>query len=341
MKLRILAGAVAAAALGFSAPVQAQDKPVEWKLSHYLPGTHPLPQAFARWAESIGKASGGTLKVTPYPAEQLGKAFDQYNMARDGIAEITLMSPGYTPGRFPIGEATALPFLISHGDRGTRSVDEFYRNYAEREMKDVRYCHGSVHHPGTLHTSKKKVLLPSDMKGLKIRPAGGTVGAFVVMLGGTTVQASPPEARQVLERGVADGITFPWDSVMFFKLDEIVKYHMNVALYTSHQILVMNKAAYAKLSDAQKKVIDQHCTADEAVKAVTAWNKVESEGMPKLKAKAGHDVYDLSPEQLAEWRKAAEPMYQRWADMVKKAGHDPQAVLADLKATLKKNDAAY
>jgi len=340
MKKSILAAAIAAAGAVASA-ASAQDKAVEWKLSHYLPPTHPLSQAFLPWTESLSKATGGTLKVTVYPSEQLGKAFDGYNTARDGIAEVSLMSPGYTPGRFPIGNATALPFLISNGDTGTRAVDEWYRKYAATEMKDVKYCIGFVHDPGALHLAKKKVVLPADMKGLKIRPAGGTVGAFMVQLGATTVNASPPEARQVLERGVADGITFPWNSIIIFRIDQVVKFHMNVPFYTSHQMFVINKAAYDKLADGQKKAVDEHCSPDWAVKVVSPWNKWEAEGRAKMKGLDGHEVYDLTPAQIAEWRKAADTMHQTWADTVKKAGGDPKAAMDELQAALKKHNAAY
>jgi hypothetical protein len=73
------------------------------------------------------KESGGTI----FPAEQLGKAFDHYDMAHDGIADVTWVSPGYQPGRLviatmgdgsymfanpvtchPIAEAMHLPVLV-------------------------------------------------------------------------------------------------------------------------------------------------------------------------------------------------------------------------------------
>ena len=54
---------------------------------------------------------------------------------------------------------------------------------------------------------------------------------MVTALGGTNVQASAPEARDVLERGVADAITFPWGSIILFGIDKVVKYHMDVPLY--------------------------------------------------------------------------------------------------------------
>jgi TRAP-type C4-dicarboxylate transport system substrate-binding protein len=333
--------AVCGIAFSIGLMTAAHAQTTEWRLAHYLPPAHPLSQAINEWAKAIETSSGGTLKVTVFPSEQLGKAFDGYSMARDGIAEISFMSPGYTPGRFPIGEATALPFLIATGDGGSRAVDEWYRQYAAKEMNDAHYCVGFVHDPGALHLTNKKVMVPDDVKGLKIRPAGGTVGAFMFQLGATNVQASPPEARQILERGLADGITFPWNSVLLFKLEDVVKLHMNVPLYTSHQMFVINNAAYAKLSGAAKKAIDDNCTPDGAVRLAAPWAKWEAEGRIKIKALAGHEVYDLSPDQLAQWQKAAGPIRDKWADSVRKAGYDPTEVMNNLTTALKRSNAAF
>ena len=70
------------------------------------------------------------------------------------------------------------------------------------------------------------------------------MGAFVTLLGGTNVQASAPEAREVLERGVADAITFPWGSIMLFGIDKVVKYHMDMPFWTGTFVWVMNKDEY-------------------------------------------------------------------------------------------------
>ena len=58
-----------------------------------------------------------------------------------------------------------------------------------------------------------------------------------------------------------------------------------------------------------------------------------------MKALDGHEVYELTPDQLAEWKKAVKPLHDSWAEAVKKAGGDPAAIDADLQATLKKYDA--
>jgi TRAP-type C4-dicarboxylate transport system substrate-binding protein len=305
-----------------------------------VPAQHPLNPSLQAWAEDIKKASGGTINATLFPSEQLGKAFDHYDMARDGIADFSYVNPGYQPGRFPIMAGASLPFLFANAKGGTAAIDAWYREYAATEMKDVKFCFAFVHDPGTFHT-RKKIALPSDLKGMKIRPATSTIGQMVTSLGGTNVQASAPEARDMLERGVADALTFPWGSVVLFGIDKVVKYHMDVPLYVTPFVWVMNKDKYNAMSTAQKKVIDDHCTNQWAVKSASPWADFEHAGIQKLKSDPAHEVYTITAEQLGEWKKAAEPVVAAWAEGVKKAGGDPDAVLKDLKATLAKHNSAY
>src|ERR1044072_4987949 len=142
----------------FQAPAApAQDPPVQLRFSRWVPVAHPMHPAAVSWAESIEKASNGSIKIVIFPAQQLGKAFDHYNMARDAIADIAHVNPGYEPGRFPIVAAVELPFLFSNAKEGSAALDAWYRRYAEREMKDVRYCLAFAHDPGSFHLTPQKV----------------------------------------------------------------------------------------------------------------------------------------------------------------------------------------
>src|SRR3954464_14036232 len=322
-------------------PALAQEKNFELKLSHWVPASHPLQKALEDWGTAVEKESGGTVKSKVFPAQQLGKAFDHYDMARDGIADVTYINPGYQPGRFPIIGAGELPFLMANAKGGSSALDAWYRKYATAEMKDVKFCLAFVHDPGTFHSRSKKIMVPGDIKGMKIRPAHATIAAFVTQLGGTNVQSSAPEVRDILEKGVADAVTFPWGSIPLFGIDKVVKYHMEVPLYVTTFAWVMNKATYGQMSATQKKVIDDHCTNEWAGKVAGPWADFEHAGIAKLKGEAGHEVYTISDAQLAEWKKAAEPLEKSWADAVKKAGGDPDAVMKELKASLGKYSAAY
>jgi len=327
------------AALLSCAAVQAQDKPVNLKLSSWLPAQHPLNPSFIAWADDIKKASGGTISATLFPSEQLGKAFDHYDMARDGIADFTYVNPGYQPGRFPVMAGAGLPFLFANGKSGSAAIDAWYRQYAAKEMKDVKFCFAFIHDPGAFH-SKKKLLSPADVKGLKVRPATSTIGQMDTLLGGTNVQASAPESRDMLERGVADAITFPWGSLSLFGIDKVVNFHMDVPLYTTPFVWVMNKDKYEAMSTAQKKVIDEHCTTEWAEKVAAPWADFEFAGRAKLAAMPGHESYKLTAEQTQAWRNAVAPLEAQWAADVGKTGVDAKAAMESLKANLAKYKAA-
>ena len=290
--MRRLALATAMAALLAAGSALAQDKPVQLKMSSWVPPAHPLNPAFTAWAKDIEKESNGTITATLFPSEQLGKAVDHYDMARDGIADLAYVNPGYQPGRFPVIAAGELPFLMENADGGTEALDAWYRHYVAQEMKDVHFCFAFVHDPGTFH-SNKKIMLPSDISGMKIRPANATIGNLVTLLGGTNVQASAPEVRDVLERHVADAVTFPWGSVILFGIDKVVKYHMDVPLYVTTFVWVMNQAKYDAMSPAQKKVIDDHCTTDWALKVAAPWSASKPPGATSCARARPRGLQDL------------------------------------------------
>lgn len=342
--MKLLSSSVTAAlVLGLMAAsaVRAQDRPIQLRFSHWVPPTHPMHAAAVAWAESIDKASNGSIKIAIFPSQQLGRAFDHYNMGRDGIADVSHVNPGYEPGRFPIIGVVELPFLFSNGREGSAALDAWYRRYAEREMKDVRFCLAFAHDPGTLHFAKKKVVVPADMAGLKVRPPNAVIANWMTLLGATNIQASAPEIRDVLEKGVADAAGSPWGSMLLFGIDKVTKYHIDSPFYVSEQLWVLNKARYDSLSAAQKKVIDQHCSTEWALKIAAPWAEFESSGREKIKGMSGQDVYPLTPDQLAAWRKSAEPVTANWEASVRKANEDPKAIYEDLRKTLNEHKSAY
>lgn len=335
MRKTLLALALAASVT----PAFAQEKTFDLKISHWVPASHPLQKSLEDWAAAVEKASGGTIKSKVFPAQQLGKAFDHYDMARDGIADVTYVNPGYQPGRFPIIGAGELPFLISDAKGGSEGLDAWYRKYAEKEMKDVKYCLAFVHTPSSLHTRSKKVTVPDDIKGMKIRPADATIANFVTALGGTNVQSSAPEVRDIIERGVADGVFFPAGSLVLFGVDKVTKFHIEAPLYVTTFVFVINKDKYNEMSERQKKAIDDNCNVEAAGKVGAYWGAFEDAGIDKIKAEPGQEVYKLTPEQTALWKKAADPLFKTWGDGVKKTGVDPDAAMTELKASLTKYNA--
>ena len=111
------------AALGLAlglGTASAQDKTFELKLSHWVPPSHPLQKAIEQWGDDIQKASNGTITYKVYPSQQLGKAFDHYDMARDGIAKLTA-EPGQevypiSDAQLDLWKAAAVPVVKTWSD---------------------------------------------------------------------------------------------------------------------------------------------------------------------------------------------------------------------------------
>ena len=338
---RTLAAACATAVLAAGATAAgAADKVIDLKISHWLPPSHPLQKSLEEWGAAVEKASGGTLRYTVFPAQQLGKAFDHYDMARDGIADLTYVNPGYQPGRFPVIAAGELPFLMSNAKGGSEALDAWYRKYAAREMRDVKYCLAFVHDPGTFH-SNRRIAVPADVRGLKVRPADATLGTFMSGLGATNVQSSAPEVRDLLDKGVADSVLFPWGSVVLFGIDKVTKFHLEVPLYVTDFVLAFNKDRYAEMSAVQKKAIDDNCTTEMAGRIAEPWARFEHDGIARIKAEPGHEVHEPNAAELAQWKEAAVPLEKTWAANVRRAGVDPAAAMNELRNELARRGAGY
>lgn len=337
VKTCLKAALLSAAAFGATAAAGA-----DMKMSLWIPPVHPLMKDMEAWAASVQEAAGGDLTITLYPAAQLGAPQDHYDMASDGIAEMAMVAPGYSPGRFPIWGLIELPFTFANSTAGARALHEWYLDYVSVEMPDVRPCIVTMHHPGLVHTKGKEVRVPADLKGMRIRPAGPGTAQLVADMGGSTVQATLPEIRELSERGVIDGVTWPPD-VFVVGAQDVLTTHMDAPFYVTAQIHVINKAFYDGLSDKAKAAIDSHCTPEWSAKVGKGWNDVEAASLEKLKAMPGHNVYTLTDAEKAAWAEAGAPLEAEFHKRLKERypDQDPAAIHQALREKLKAHNAAY
>jgi TRAP-type C4-dicarboxylate transport system substrate-binding protein len=320
---------------------QPAEKTFNLKLSYWVPPSHLLTPGYKDWSAAIEKASKGTIKVTLFPSSQLGSGTDHYDMVKRGVADFGLINPGYTPGRFPVFAAADLPFLITDSSKAAAATHRWYKKYADKEMSDHYVCHVYSHEIATFH-SKKEIRVPADIKGLKVRTANQTIANFVTSMGGTSVQVPIMEAHETLKRGITEAITVPWDGLTHpaFKFGEVTTFTLDVPMYVSNFTHGINRAVYNSMSEAQKKAVDSVCTPEWSRLVYKHWY---ADGIKRTAdvRKSSRKLTKIGPAEVQLWRDAAKPVYDAWAAAVKNAGYNPEQVLNELKAELKKEGALF
>lgn len=310
-KTKTLALVVAVSACLQNGTALAQEATVTLKFAHWVPPTHVLAtQAIPSWMSAIEAASGGTIKFTTFPAGQLGKPTDHYDLAKDGIADVAWVNPGLNAGRFPIFAVAQLPMMVGDSLGGSKAMTEWYRGYEAQEMGDVKVCMAHMMYGSMLHT-KRKVVEPQDLKGMKIRPSSSAEATLIKLAGGSAIPGANPQAREMIERGVADGTTGVPGSQITFGVDKAVKFHLAVQLSQPTWVLVMNKNKYASLSPRQKKAIDDNCTPEAAARFAEPIAKFEHAGVSELQKI--NQVTMPTPAINAKWKALADDVKVEWA----------------------------
>jgi TRAP-type transport system periplasmic protein len=313
----------------------AQEKKINIKLSYWVPPSHLNSIGYKDWAESVQKASNGSITVTMFPSSQLGSAGDHYDMVKRGVADFGLINPGYTPGRFPVIGVADLPFMSTDSLKAAPATKTFYEKYALKEMPDHIVCHVYSHQPSTFH-SKKEIKVPADVKGLNVRSANQTIATYVTSMGGNSVQVPIMEAFETLKRGTTDAITVTWDSLTHpaFRIGTVTEFSLDTSLYVSNFTHGISRTLYNNMSDAQKKVIDDHCTPEWSARIYKHWYDDQVKREAEVRS-SGRKLTKIGPAEVALWRKAAEPVIAAWKESATKAGYNADQVLDEFKAALK------
>ena len=329
----LLAAASTLATLGLSPPAVAQEATL--RMATWLPEGHHLTQSLKAWAAQIEEASGGSL-VVALDAAPLAKPPGQYDLVRDGIADMAYHVLGYTPGSFTVLRGTELPFLSPTAEVGSQAAWDWYeRNIGTKEFPDTTLITAWVHGPGQLHT-KEQVTKLEDLKGMKLRVGGGGV-AMSEALGAVPVAMSATKAHEALLRGTADGTLFPWEAISGFKLTELVNYHLEIpgGLYATPFALVMNTSAFDELSTEHQAILRKYGGLAGAKFIGKRWDDADEKGRAEAEAN-GNTIQTLSPEEVDRWRETVAFMEDEWIEKANAEGWDGSALLADLRATIEK-----
>ena len=264
-------------------------------------------------------------------------------MARDGVADITLSVPAYTPGRYALTMVGSLPNVGISAESVSGGLWRVYEKFPDmqKEFEGVKPLAIFTTTGLQFWNTKRPIQKMGDFRGLKMHVAGSVVSDVASALGATPVPRSTAEAYQTISSGVVDGIIFTVNGIPAFKLQKILSYGTLFpgGFSKAPILLAMNPGKFNGLPKATQDAIMRVSGEKLSRHIGKVW---DGKDIPALEAvrKAGVKVTDAEPALATQITAAAEQAIDKWlANVKQKRGVDGRPFLAAFRAETKKIDA--
>ena len=325
-----LAGLVAAA---FAAPALAQT-PLTY--SSWVPPTHHLTIWQQNWAADVEKATAGRVKFQGLPKAPAA-APGTFDAVKDGLVDLSYVTASYTPARHILPLMAELPGAGNTAEINSVAYSRIHWKLFQKvgEYKGVKLLAVWTHGPGQMFT-KKPITKIDDIKGLKIRTGGGIAEAVANAIGASAFVKPAPESYELMNSGVADGVFFPFESIVSFKLESVIGQATVFpgGMYSSAFGFFMNEDKWNKIAKQDQDIIEKFSGEYAARSNGKSWDAADLKGIDALKG-ANSKIVQADKALVGEVQKRSAAIIDDW---IKKASAkvDAKAALAEFHEELKK-----
>jgi tripartite ATP-independent transporter DctP family solute receptor len=279
-------------------------------LAHGTALDNPRHTAALKLAEVAKARSGGRIEVTVAGAAQLGDDAAMVTALRTGALDMSANSQGAVANVVPEYAAFGMPFLFSSQAHAWKVMDgpagkELAERSAEKGLIVLGYWDNGIRQ---MSNSKRALLKPEDLKGLKMRTPPDAVTVDIMQsVGAEAQQIKFSELYVALQQGVVDGQENPLVNIWAGKLHEVQKY---ISL-TGHKYemtpLLIGKRSWDKLSEADRKVLQEA-----AAEATALQRKLAQEADEKMFAELKAKGVQIDKVDQAPFMKATAPVVAKW-----------------------------
>lgn len=332
-KFNLLRTAAASALMLASTYTMANSE--EYSLGDFQSTTHVVSiNGTTFWMDAVEKATKGDVTFKHFPAQQAAKSKGLLDAVRGGIIDMALLGTIYYGEDLPLNSVVGLPGFYTSATSGTKAMQKMVEKGALRDeilAADVVPLFSFVLPPYQILSKEKRLGVPAEWSNLNIRTSGATQAMVADSLKAVGVSMPGPDTYTAVERGRLDGILFPLASVPAYNLQEVVKHISTNGSFGGYSfVMVINKDAHAKMSDANKKAL-----IDAGKIAAANVAKAQDDSIGKLlvewKSK-GINVYEFSDTEVASINAAMGQVEQDWVARIGKKAPKAQAVLDQYKS---------
>ncbi|MGB9886413.1 MAG: TRAP transporter substrate-binding protein [Moorellales bacterium] len=319
----------------------ASGKVIELKFNDWGPPGIGIGKLHQQAAKMIEEKTNGQVKVTCYFSESLAKYPETFKAVTTGITDITLFTVASMAGTLHANRVLSLVMTgLPDFEKIYLVYQEMLKNHPELQQEMEKFGAHWLHlrpmPPNQIHMVKSAVRLPQDVRGKKII-ASGDLGDLINSMHGGAVNVGPGDWYTSLEKGVAEGQFTHWAAVADFKLDEVMKYHAHVGpggLGTTAIGFLVNLDTWKSLPpDVQQVLLDVYQWVDD--ESVKYDANLIKEAVEKAKQQ-GHQVVELSPQEIEAWSKAVQPYIDKWISETEAKGWPAKKLYDGLQELIKK-----
>jgi TRAP-type mannitol/chloroaromatic compound transport system substrate-binding protein len=278
---------------------------------------------FEAWCNGFKEASGGELSIQPFGAKAVAADNNAlFESVRTGVLDGMNPFTLYWAGKMP-----ASVFLSSYpvGPDQPAQWDTMFYGLGLLELTRKIYEKfglvyvGPIQHDANIIHSKKPVQSVADFQGLKLRVPGGMVSEVFQAFGASTVSLPGSDIFPALEKGTIDAADYVGPAVNWdLGFAQVTKYIlfgppglMSVYQPVDLMDLTVNMRAWKSLSPQMQKLVEDRVKTYSLDHYVSI-QKRNVEALEKFKA-AGSEVNRMSQADLDAFRKAAIPIWFKWA----------------------------
>ena len=284
--------------------------PIVIKFSHVVASDTPKGKAAERFKELAEKNTKGRVKVELYPNSTLYK--DKEELEALQLGAVQMLAPSLA--KFgPLGvkefEVFDLPYIFPFKDV-LHQVTEGPIGKSLLQKLEPKGITGLAFWDNgfKIMSANKPLHAPADFKGLKMRIQSSKVlDAQMRALGANPQVLAFSEVYQALQTGVVDGTENPPSNMYTQKMHEVQK-HVTVSNhgYLGYAVIVNKKFWDSLPADIRTEL-------DSAMKAATAYanaiaDQENGRALDAIRKTGKTTIYELTPQEKAEWRKALLPV---------------------------------
>lgn len=308
-RLRLSTALIVVAAL-LTNPANAQ---TVIKLAHDQPESSTHHQAGAKWKELVESRSEGKIKVQIFPSSMLGSGVQMVEQLQAGAIEAASLPTAWVAPLAPSLQVLDLPFLFPNRAAAYAVLDGPTGAAILEPLQKVNIVGVGFWESGFKQfTGNFRIHQPSDYQGHKIR----TMPAPVIQeqfkaFGAVPTTISFGELYSALQQKVVDGQENPIVTIAAMRFFEVQK-HMTLSDHGFiAYVFMLNKSFLDKLPKEQREIL--LAAARESTLYQRDLIKKSEEANLEMFRKSGMEIITLTPEQRAEFEKAAKPVYDWFA----------------------------